>query len=188
MKRFGPLTLALAAAVSITACAGDSSRADDAAAGAKGTTGTAGTSADIDRSWINEQLLDGDAEVSLGRLAQERAANAGVRAFGAMMVETHTMSGTELKRIANRHNVPAAAKPDGPGDDFERLSKMSGAAFDRAYLDLVIEEHDDAIEALEKKAGDDDEHADVRDWAVKSLPDVRNHLERAKNLRERLNR
>lgn len=188
MKRFAQLTLALAAAVSIGACAGDSRKADDAAVGAKGTTGTAGTSSDIDRSWINEQLLDGDAEVRLGRLAEERGANADVRAFGAMMVEKHTMAGTELKRIANRHNVAAGAKPGGNGEHFERLSKLSGGEFDRAYLDLMIEEHDDALEALEKKSKDDDQHADVRDWAVKLLPEVRNHLERAKNLRERLGR
>jgi len=190
MKRFGQTMLALVAAASISACAGDNnSKADDAAAGATGTTGTAGTSTDIDRSWINDQLVDGDKEVRLGRLAQERASNADVRAFGAMMVEKHTMAGTDLKRIANRHNVPAdESRKDEGNDDFERLSKLSGPEFDRAYLDLMVEEHEDAEDALEGKAGDNDEHADVKEWATKTLPEVRQHLERAKSLRERLDR
>ena len=188
MKRFGQLMLAGAFAAALAACAGDSRKADDAAAGAKGTTGTAGTSSDVDRDWVNEQLLDGDREVALGRLAQERGANADVRAFGATMVEKHTMAGTELKRIANRHNVPAAPRPGGNGGDFDRLSKLTGDAFDRAYIELMVDNHDDALEALEKKANDGDEHADVRDWAAKMVPDVRAHLERAKNLRERLDR
>lgn len=190
MKRLTQTMLALVAAASIAACAGDNnSRADDAAAGATGTTGTAGTSTDLDRSWINDQLEDGDKEVRLGRLAQERGADADVRAFGAMMVEKHTMAGTDLKRIANRHNVPAGDNPAKKGEDeVERLSKLSGAEFDRAYLDLMVDEHEDAIDALEEKANDNDEHADVKEWATKTLPEVRQHLERARTLRERLDR
>lgn len=190
MKRLSQLMLPLVAAASIVACAGDNnSKADDAAAGATGTTGTAGTSTDLDRGWVNDQLVDGDKEVRLGRLAQERGGSADVRAFGAMMVEKHTMAGTELKRIANRHNVPAdESRKDEGHDEIERLSKLSGDAFDRAYLDLMVDEHEEAIDALEDKAGDNDEHADVKDWAAKALPEVRQHLERAKNLRERLDR
>ncbi|HUF22801.1 MAG TPA: DUF4142 domain-containing protein [Vicinamibacterales bacterium] len=192
MKRFAQLACALVAAVSIAACAGDNNTPrDDAAPGATGTTGTAGTSTDVDRDWINDRLADGDLDVRLGRLAQERGASADVRALGAMMVEKHTMAGTELKRIANRHNVPAAGAArdnDDAGAQVERLSKLSGAEFDRAYLDLMVEEHEDAIDALEDKARDNDEHADVKDWAAKALPDVRQHLQRAKDLRERLDR
>lgn len=190
MKRFTQMMLTLVAAASIAACAGDNnSKADDATAGATGTTGTAGTSTDIDRSWINDQLEDGDEEVRLGRLAQERGGDADVRAFGAMMVEKHTMAGTDLKRIANRHNVPANDSAANKGDDeFERLSKLSGAEFDRAYLDLMVDEHENAIDDLEEKANDNDDHADVKEWATKALPEVRQHLERARSLRERLNR
>lgn len=192
MKRFAQLAMVLTAAVSIAACAGDTNpKTDESAAGATGTTGTAGTSADVDRDWINDQLEDGDKEVRLGRLAQERGASADVRAFGAMMVEKHTMAGTELKRIATRHeNADGVREPgeNGRDDDFERLSKLSGAEFDRAYLDLMVDEHEAAIRALEDKAGDDDEHADVREWATRTLPEVKQHLERAKNLRERLDR
>ena len=192
MKRFAQLACAFVAAVSIAACGGDNNTPrDDAAPGATGTTGTAGTTTDVDRGWINDRLADGDLDVRLGRLAQERGASADVRAFGAMMVEKHTMAGTELKRIANRHNVPAAdaaRDDDDAGDHVERLSKLSGAEFDRAYLDLMVEEHEDAIDALEDKARDTDEHADVKDWAAKVLPDVRQHLQRAKDLRERLDR
>jgi putative membrane protein len=188
MKRFGQCALALLVSTAITACAGDTRR-DDATTGATGTTGTAGTSADVDRSWVNKQLVDGDIEVRLGRLAQERGGSADVRAFGAMMVEKHTMAGTELKRIADRHNVaPDADRKDTGKDDFERLSKLSGQEFDKAYLDLMVEEHEEAVNALEGKASDNDEHADVKEWASKTLPEVRNHLDRAKQLRERLDR
>ena len=103
MRKFAQLSLAFVGAVAITACANDGTM--DTTTGATGTTGTAGTSIDIDRDFINDQLEDGDAEVRLGRLADERATNADVKAFGRMMVEEHTMAGTELKRIAGQHNA-----------------------------------------------------------------------------------
>jgi putative membrane protein len=189
MKRFRRFAAVVAASVFIAACAGDAKKTDDTMAGAAGTTGTAGTSEDVDRGWVLEQLADGDAEVRLGRLAQERAASADVRAFGAMMVEKHTMAGTELKRIATRHNIttPADAN-DGHQDVFARLSKLSGPEFDRAYLDAMVEEHEEAVEALDDKAGKNDEHADVREWAARTLPEVKRHLERARDLRQRLER
>lgn len=188
MKRFTGFLAAVVASAAITACAGDAKN-DDTMAGAAGTTGSAGTSADVDREWVQDQLADGDAEVKLGRLAQERGASADVRAFGAMMVEKHTMAGTELKRIATRHNV--APEPDAHDDHddlFDRLSKLSGEEFDRVYLDAMVDAHKDAIDALEDKAGKKDEHADVIEWATKTLPEVKQHLERAKSLRERLDR
>ena len=189
MQRFGEVVriMALAGMVSAAACAGDG-KPEAGMSGATGTTGTAGTSADIDRKWVTEQLEDGDIEVRLGRLAQERGADADIRAFGAMMVEKHTMSGTELKRIATRHNITAdpAHKPD--TDAFDRLSKLTGRDFDRAYLETMVDEHEEAVRAIEDKARDNDEHADVKEWATKTLPDVQQHLERARTLRERLDR
>lgn len=188
MKRFTGFLAAVVASVAITACAGDAKH-DDTMSGAAGTTGSAGTSADVDRDWVQDQLAEGDAEVKLGRLAQERGGSADVRAFGAMMVEKHTMAGTELKRVATRHDVaPRPDVHDEHDDLFDRLSKMSGEEFDRAYLDAVVDEHKEAIDALEDKAGKKDEHADVIEWAAKTLPEVKQHLERARSLRERLDR
>lgn len=188
MKRFSGFLAAVVASVAITACAGDANN-DDATSGVAGTTGSAGTSADVDREWVQEQLAEGDAEVKLGRLAQERGGSADVRAFGAMMVEKHTITGTELKRVAARHNVAARPEAHDEHDDlFDRLSKLSGEEFDRAYLDAMADEHKEAIDALEDKAGKKDEHADVSEWATKTLPEVKQHLERARSLRERLDR
>jgi putative membrane protein len=186
MKRLTQLFTALVMAAAVAACANDGVR-NDSATGATGTTGTAGTSADVDRDWVNEQLADGDAEVRLGRLAQERAASADVRAFGGTMVEDHTMAGTELKRIATSHNVaPSADDRDDHDDLFDRLSTLTGAEFDRAYMDAMVDDHDKTVDALEDKAGDDDEHADVKNWATKTLPTVKEHLQRAKDIRARL--
>lgn len=183
MKRMMTLAVALAGAITLTACANEATRTDTPA----GATGTAGTAADVDRAWVADQLEDGDREVRLGRLAEEKGSDADVRAYGAMMVEHHTMAGTELKRVADRHGIATAGDDRGDNDrDFERLSALSGADFDRAYLEAMIDDHDDAVDAIEDKARSDREHTDVKAWAEKTLPTVRDHLERARSLRERL--
>lgn len=188
MRRFAQLSLAFVGAVAITACANDGNM--DTTTGATGTTGTAGTSADIDRGFINEQLEDGGHQVRLGRLAEERGQNADVRAFGRMMAEDHTRAGAELKRIAGRHGLthetsdqPGAVDGDGL---FDRLSQLEGAEFDRAYMDAMVDEHEEAVDDLEDKADNTGEHADVKAWASETLPKVREHLERARELREGL--
>ena len=186
MRRFSQLSLAFVGALAITACANDGTM--DTTTGANGTTGTAGTSADVDRDFIEDQLEDGDREVRLGRLAEDRAASADVRAFGRMMVEEHTMAGTDLKRLAGEHNL--TLENDDDADDtsglFDRLSGLEGAEFDRAYMDAMVNDHEEAVNEIEEKATDNDDHADVRAWASKTLPKVRQHLERARELREAL--
>src|SRR5690606_8909017 len=132
-------------------------------------------------------LEDGDKEVRLGRLAEERASHADVKAFGRMMVEEHTMAGTELKRIAGQHNVMADPDDvDDIEDAVERLSRMQGAEFDRAYLEMMVAEHPEAVDELEDKVNDNGGHPDVRAWASQTLPKVRQHLERARQLHRTL--
>ncbi len=183
MRRMTTLSLALVGAITMAACGNDTRRTDTPS----GATGTAGTAADVDRSWVADQLEDGDRDVRLGRLAEEKGSDAAVRALGALMVEHHTMAGTELKRVADRHGIAAA--DDDRGDharDLERLSAMTAADFDRALLDAIIDNQEDAVEDLEDKAGDAGEHTDVTVWAAKTLPTVRDHLARAKALRGRV--
>src|SRR5688500_3664587 len=181
MKRITQFSLAFVAALSISACA------DATNDGTPGAIGTAGTSTDLDRGWINDQLEDGDREVRLGRLAEEKGSSAEVRAFGTLMVEHHTMAGTELKQVATRHSItPEQDDRDENDRDFERLSALSGRDFDRAYLDAMVDDHEDAVDEIEDKVNDRDEHADLKGWATRTLPTVKQHLEKARELRERL--
>jgi putative membrane protein len=179
------ISLPIVAAIAITACGDSTVRTDTP--DATGTSGTASATAGLDRGWINDQLEDGDREVRLGRLAEEKGASEDVRAYGRMMVEHHTMAGTELKQIATRNNVTPETDDQGENQrDFDRLSALSGNAFDRAYLDAMVDDHEDAVDEIEDKVNDNDEHADIKGWAGKTLPVVKQHLEKAKELRGRL--
>lgn len=193
MKRMMQFSAALVLAAAVTACAGDDARENRTAATGTGgaVTGTTGT-LDGDRDFVEEHLAMGNAEVELGRLAEERATHADVKEFAAMMVREHQAAGEELKRIASS----AAANTTTPmrneaNEELtelrEEMAKLTGRDFDRRYIDEMIEDHEDAIDDLENKA-ERASHPEVKAWAAKTLPSVRQHLERAKSIKETLDR
>lgn len=176
---------ALACVATVTIACGDGNRNDNRG-GTPGAAGTAGSSLSGDSEFVEDQLADGDAEVELGRLAEERATNPEVKEFARMMLQDHRKAGTELKQIASKHNVqPDEGEKNEHNDVRERLSKLSGREFDREYLKTMVEDHEEAVNEIEKKA----EHADnpeVRQWASKTLPTIKQHLERAKQIQKSL--
>lgn len=187
MKRWTQFALALVATVSI-ACGGDNTRANDTArpGGTAGAAGTAGSAGAPDADFIQDQLADGDAEVALGRLVQDRATNPQVKEFGQMMVSDHQKAGADLKEIAGKHNIAVESKEHSEHNDLrERLSKLTGAEFDREYIEAMVDDHEKAVNDVEKKAENAD-NPEIRQWASKTLPTLRQHLERAKQIQQTL--
>jgi putative membrane protein len=186
MKRWTQAVLGVSLAVSVVACAGDNANdANTAARDSGAAVGTAGANAD--RDFIQDQLEDGQAEVNLGKIASERATHPQVKDFAQMMVREHQMAGEELRQAASAANVQlnAAAEPDNDHKDAEEeLSKLTGGEFDRKYIDKMIDEHQEAVNELEKKQ--DAENVQVRQWATKTLPKVRQHLEQARQIQQTL--
>ena len=193
MKRMMQFSAALVMAVAVTACAGDDVRENETPA----TTGTGGAVAgttgtfDGDRDFVEEHLAMGNAEVELGRLAQDRATHPDVKEFAAMMVREHQAAGEELRRIANSAAADTAPMRNDVTEELtelrEEMAKLTGRDFDRRYIDEMIDDHEEAVEDLEGKA-ENASHAEVKAWAAKTLPAVRQHLERAKSIKESLDR
>ena len=190
MKRWTQIALAAGLALSVSACAGDrapdADRKDAAREGAAGTTGTSGTSS-ADAGFVQEQLKMGQAEVDLGKLAQERGTHPDVKKYGEMMEVDHRMAGEELRAAVGRATEASKDAHEAHSDLREELSKLSGPEFDRRYIKEMIDDHEKGIEELEKKS----EHAEdpqVREWAAKTLPKMRQHLAKAKAVQETLNR
>lgn len=194
MKRVMQFTAALALALAVTACAGDDARENENTATGTGgaVAGTSGTM-DIDRDFVHEHLAMGNAEVTLGKLAQEKATHPEVKEFAALMVRDHQMAGEELRSIAAKTDTrEAQAEPRADARDEhlelqEELSKLSGREFDHRYIDEMIDDHQEAVEDLEGKA-ENASHPEVKAWASKNLPKVRQHLERARTIKETLDR
>lgn len=182
MRRVVQTVLGIGLAVTVVAC-GDT-RPNDADPNAIGTSGMA---ANADSSFIEDQLEDGNREVVLGRLAAQRATNPQVKEFGQMMVSDHQAAGEELRQVATRNNVQldTSEENDELKDVNERLSKLSGHEFDVEYMATMVEDHKEAIDEVEDKAEGSD-NAEVKQWAAKTLPTLRAHLQQAERLHDTL--
>lgn len=176
-------------AVSAAACNGngnDNAR-NDGTPGAAGTSGRSNTALSMgERNFVQDQLKDGQREVQLGQLAEKNASSPQVKEFAQMMVQDHTRAGKKLEDVAQRENVGLDNKPDNDArDDAGKLSKLSGREFDKEYIDMMVKDHQDAVDALQDQAENAD-HAAVKTWAAETLPRIKHHLEMAQQLQSQL--
>ena len=251
MKAIGLLSLTCAAALTV-ACSGETttdSSVVDREESAVGTSGGAaddgGVSGSNDQEFVREMLAAGAAEIQLGQLASQRGTSAEVKQFGDRMVQDHTKAGEQLKQIASRQGITtAAAADDDHRELMERLSGAKGAEFDRAYMEAMVDSHEDVLDKIESHAGGSNRSAagastqehggaatdhsptagtrnapgttaqspaaaadqasrqqtsapagqaggdatamSVREWAAQQMPVVRQHLERARAIHEKL--
>ena len=75
-----------------------------------------------------------------------------VKKFGQMMIDDHTASADALKALGSELKIDVPGELDGKHiDQRNKLSKQSGADFDREYADAMIDAHKDLIEQLEPR-------------------------------------
>ena len=133
-----------------------------------------------DSNFIMKAASGGMMEVELGKIARDKAASQRVKDFGNMMVEDHTRANDELKSIASSKNitVPSAMKED-EQKDVDKLSKKSGADFDKAYMKMMLDDHKKDVDEF-KKSSEKSNDADIKNFAIKTLPVLQKHLDSAK--------
>lgn len=137
--------------------------------------------------WL-DAARGGLAEVELSRLAATKAQNAEVKQFAQMMITDHTKANAELKTLAAKKNAVIPTDLDSNHKDtLEDLQNLTGAEFDRAYVEAMVDDHESSIELFEDTAEDDDaENADAKAFAAKTLPTLKKHLEMIKNIQTKL--
>jgi len=147
MTRMGFLSIALTAFVAIGCNSSNTA-----------SNGSVGTSGDTDRNqvkaadtaFVNDLVIANMAEVELGRLAVERGASTEVKKFGQMMIDDHTKAGDKLKSVASAQKMPVPTDLDDKHRDLrDKLAKLSGSAFDRAYMAAMVEGHEGVADKLE---------------------------------------
>ena len=151
-----------------------------------GDTNTVNNSGSISSSDFLMQAADGGmAEVEAGKMAQKQARDAGVKRFATMMVTDHTAANTKVKSLAATHNVTL---PAAPSDHHKQMAadmkQKKGADFDKAYMDMMVTDHQTTIALFEKATGAPDD--DVKQFANETLPKLRMHLDSAQAVRSRL--
>ncbi len=147
---------------------------------------SAALAASADQEFMVRAAQDGAAEVAMGRMAQTQGGQAAVKQFGERMVQDHGAAGAELKSIAAAQGVQLPDEPSKKAEAMARdLGKLKGQAFDRKYIDHMVDDHKKAIALFEKEAQSGGD-AQSKAFAQKTLPTLREHLAMAEQTQQSL--
>jgi putative membrane protein len=131
-------------------------------------------------------------DIDAGKLAESKATSPEVKAFGKQMVTDHTgvnKQATELVTklgVKPEDNPTAQSLKSGGADNVRDLTALSGAAFDKAYVDHEVAYHQQVLDAVDKTLIPSAQNAELKALLVKVRPAFVAHLEHAKQLQASL--
>jgi len=139
------------------------------------TTSTSKLSAS-DSKFVKEAAVGGMEEVQLGQLAAQKASDPDVKNFGQKMVDDHSKANDQLKQLAAQKGVTVASTlPASKQKEVDQLSKLSGAAFDKKYVSMMVQDHKKDVAEF-KKESTKAKDSDLKSWASSTLPTLQDHL------------
>jgi len=131
-----------------------------------------------DTAFAVKAAQGGLAEVKLGRLAAEKGSSPDVKAFGQQMVGDHSKAHEQLKAVAESEGMTLPTDINRKQQAmYDRLSKLSGAQFDSAYVKDMLMDHQEDVKDFKKEAqsGTDEK---IKSFASQTLPVIQGHLEK----------
>lgn len=144
------------------------------------------TAADVsmsDARFIKKAAHAGHYEVEGSKLALKKSNNAEVQKFAKQMIEDHTKAAEELKALAQKKKVEVPVDTNFmQKGSLMLLGTHDGKGFDEEYAEHIgVDAHEATVELFED-AAKSAEDADIKQFANKTLPTLKHHLEMAKAL------
>jgi putative membrane protein len=122
----------------------------------------------------------------MGQLAAQKATDPDVKAFGEQMVHDHTQVNDKLMSVAQSESMTLPTQPDAKQQaTYQKLSALSGPAFDKAYVKDMVKDHEEDIKLFtkESQSGSDPK---IKDFATSSLPVLQGHLDKIKGIQSKM--
>lgn len=127
------------------------------------------------------------AEVAMGKLAAEKGQSDDVKKFGQRMVDDHSKAEQDLEGVASKNNMTLPGEPSAMQKaEQQKLEKLSGAAFDHAYMKMMVKDHLEDVAEFKREANDMALNSDLRDYAKRTYPVLDDHLTNAKAVNDAL--
>jgi putative membrane protein len=140
-----------------------------------GDTGHAGKLSAQDHTFVDQAAQANHAEIALARLALQKSQSSDVKEFAQMIIDDHTKAGDQLQSITSKEDVALPQKLSAKDQaEYDRLTKLSGAAFDEEYLKSQKKMHDQAIGLFQKEARSG-EQPQLKSFAEDTLPTLHKH-------------
>jgi putative membrane protein len=139
-----------------------------------------------DLAFLQKAAQEQLAEIALGQLAMKKGSDKKVREFGAELVEDHRYASQEVKAISAKEKIYLPVEmTDRQKKEQQRLSRLSGHEFDKAFIAHLLKTHRNDARALQRQAAT--LHNDnVKQWAEVTEPIVAVHLKKAETIAESL--
>jgi putative membrane protein len=147
--------------------------------GVNSALGVSPTTADF----VKEAAISDMFEIQSSQFAQQQG-NGTEKTFAATMIKDHTKTSDDLKSMVSSGEVKAelpTALDSSHQSELDKLKSLKGADFSSRYNEDQVSGHKDAVSLFERyaKSGDNPQ---LKDWAGKTLPTLRHHLEMAQDL------
>lgn len=128
-----------------------------------------------DKMFVVKAAQGGIAEVMTSKLALSHSTNKNVLMVARRMVKEHSIANADLKQTAMKLDVMAPAHTDPMHMAmYSKLSRLHGAAFDKAYMSGQVKDHDATV-ALFKTEEAKGQESSIRGFASKYLPEIQDH-------------
>ena len=139
-----------------------------------------------DNSFVTKAAEGGLAEVRMAELAKTKAQNQAVKDLAQKLYNDHTKANESLKAIVSKMNMSWPSTLDAKSQaEYNKLQNLSGAAFDREYVNYEIKDHKEDIAMFQHEV-DHGTNADIKAWASENLPTLREHLRMAENAQKQV--
>jgi len=172
--------LSIVAAALLCAASSSSSIAQETATSAQSTASA--------KEFVETAGTAGLAEVEMSELGAKKATNAQVKAFAKRMVTDHTKANEELQTAIKGKGVqvPSSRSTTHKATMEKFQQQDAGKDFDRNYMELMVEDHETAVELFESAADNETLDVDLRSYAKRMLPTLRDHLKQAQAIESKL--
>jgi putative membrane protein len=132
------------------------------------------------QKFLKEAIEGNFAEVQMGQLAQKQGNSDGVRSFGQMLEKDHSDANKKAVDVANSVGMTPPTEPSKKQKaDYDKMSKMSGAQFDKAFAAHMVADHKKDIKEYERASKLKDA---AGPYAAETVPVLRKHLDAAQAL------
>jgi putative membrane protein len=133
-----------------------------------------------------------DTDIQNGQLALSKSANAEVKAFAKEMVAAHTQLNEQGSALLSKLSVTPSDNPTSTsirtGGETTRasLNGLSGADFDKAYINAEVDLHQAVLDQLDNTLIPSAQNAELKELLQKARPTIQAHLDHAKSLKSKL--
>ncbi len=137
------------------------------------------TSQKMDAQFLVDAVEINMMEMQLGVLAQKKASSTNVSDLGKKLEVEHAAYCKQVVTLAKQKLIPLPLIPSKKAQTaYEKLNEKSNTRFDKAYCNMMVDEHKDAL-ALFEKVSTNASDPEIKAWALSMLPVMKSHLELA---------